>query len=150
MQPFADCLAAYPEEARRFGLAESPYLDRARERTARTPTIEALGEGVKPSALMPVRSKNLLGCFVRGQVLDGRDSVLCFGPPFAATLCQPQPNVNHLASEKAGQGGVLLTMWRASAAPSDLHDLYVASRGEDRGQVPAGVERIADAIRSHA
>ena len=88
MQPFADCLAAYPEEARRFGLAESPYLDRARERTARTPTIEALGEGVKPSALMPMRSKNLLGCFVRGQVPDGRDSV------YVSALRLPLPCVN--------------------------------------------------------
>ena len=64
-QPLADCLAAHAEEARHLGLAQTPHLERACERLACTPAIEAFGKGVKPCAFMPVRGEYLLGCFFR-------------------------------------------------------------------------------------
>ena len=88
MQPLSNRLPAHPEKACRFGLAKAPYPDCAREGPIRTPPIEAFGEGVKPSALMPVCGKNLLGCFVRGEVSDGYDAV------HVSSLNVPQPCVN--------------------------------------------------------
>ena len=108
MQPLSNRLAAYTEEACRFGLAEAPYIERAREGPARTLPIEAFGEGVKPSALMPVRSENLLGCFVRGEVPDGRDPVHVSSPNV------PQPCVSRNRMSTANC--VWLVAWKMGDA----------------------------------
>ena len=99
LHPLGQCLAAHAEEARRLGLAQTPYLHRAREGSARAPTIEAFGKGVKPCAFVRVRGVYLLGCFVRRKLVDCRDAV----HDSVFDLTQPCVNRNQMSISDCGR-----------------------------------------------
>ena len=99
IQPFADCLAAHAEEARRLGLAQTPHLYRAREGPARASAIKAFGEGVKPYAFMPMCGEYLLGCFFRRKLLACRDPIHVS----VLNLAHPCVNRNRIPTTDCGR-----------------------------------------------